>query len=79
MHTVYKQTSTTAKIRAVFDESMKSESGVSLNDMLMVGPTVHSPLANVLLHFQMHRIALVPNVSKMYQAIELTPDDHNLH
>ena len=42
----------------------------------MVGPTVHS---DVLLHFQMHGIALVTDVSKMYRAIELTPADRNLH
>ena len=79
MHTVHKQTSTTTKIRAVFDASMKSASGVSLNDTLMVGPTVHSPLVDVLLHFRMHRIVLVTDVSKMYQAIKLTPADRNLH
>ena len=48
MHSVKKETSTT-KIRAVFDTSAKS-SNVSLNDVLLVGPTVHSSLIDVL-HF----------------------------
>ena len=66
MHAVHKQSSSTANIRAVFDASMKSASGVSLNDILMVGPTVHPQLVDVLISFQMHRIALITDVSKMY-------------
>ena len=53
MHIVLKESSTTTKVRAVFDAS-KSSSGVSLNDTLLVGPTVHSFLVDVLLTFQHH-------------------------
>ena len=79
MHAVRKESSTTTRICAVFDSSMKTMSGVSLNDILMVGPTVHSPLINVLLRFRMHCIAIVADISKMYQATELPPSDSNLH
>ena len=75
MHAVYKSSSTTTKIRAVFDASAKSSSGVSLNDTLLVGPTVHPPLIDVLLRFRLHRIALTADVSKMYRAIELAKPD----
>ena len=51
MHAVYKTSSTTTKIRAVFDASAKSSTGVSLNDTLLVGPTTHPPLVDVLLRF----------------------------
>ena len=79
MHAVRKESSTTTKIRAVFDASAKSSSGVSLNDLLLVGPTVHSPLIDVLLRFRFHRIALTTDVSRMYRAVELTPSDKDLH
>lgn len=64
MHTVRKEHSTTTKIRAVFDTSAKSSTGVSLNDTLLVGPTVHPTLINVLLRFRFYRVALTADVSK---------------
>ena len=79
MYAVHKQSSTTTRIRAVFDASMKSASGVSLNDVLMVGPTVHLLLVDVILRFRMHRIALITDVTKMYRAIKLIPANHNVH
>ena len=79
MNAVHKQSSTTTKIRAVFYASMKSVSGVSMNDTLMVGPTVHPQLVDVLIRFRTHRIALVADVSKMYRSIELHPADCNLY
>lgn len=51
IHAVYKQSSLTTKVRAVFDASAKSSTGVSLNDLLMVGPTIHPSLIDVLLRF----------------------------
>ena len=79
MHAVYKYSSTTTKIRAVFDASAKSTTGVSLNDCLLVGPTVHAPLIDVLLRFRSYKIAITTDVSKMYRAIELTNSDRDLH
>ena len=76
MHAIYKATSTTTKIRAVFDASMKTTSGTL---PLMVGPTVHSSLMDVLIRFRIHQIALVADISKMYRAIELPILDQDLH
>lgn len=44
----------------------------------MVGPTIHPPLIDILLLFSSYPIALRADISKMYQAIELT-SDHDLH
>ena len=79
MHAVYKASSTTTKVRAVFDASAKSSTGISLNDTLLVGPTIHPPLVDVLLRFRLYPVALTADVSKMYRAIELTDDDKDLH
>ena len=63
----------------MFDASCKSSSGVSLNDTLLVGPTVHPPLIDVLLRFHSHRIALTADVSKMYRAVKLDISDRDFH
>ncbi len=79
MHAVRKEDSTTTKLRVVFDASAKTSTGVSLNDTLLVGPTVHPPLIDVLLRFRTHRVALTTDVSKMYRAIDLSMDDRDVH
>ena len=63
MHTIRKSSSSTTKIRAVFDASVKSSSSVSLNDLLLVDPTIHSTLLDVLLRFCIHHVALTTDVS----------------
>ena len=79
VHAVVKELSTTTKVRAIFDASAKSSTGVSLNDQLLVGPTVHSSLIDVLLRFRHHRIALTTDISRMYRAVLLPSDERDLH
>lgn len=79
MHPVRKEHSTTTKISAVFAASAKSSTGMSLNDTLLVGPTVHPLLIDVLLRFRFHHVALTTDISKMYRTIELTLPDCDLH
>ena len=79
MHAVKKEQSTTTKVRVVFDASTKTSTGISLNDTLMVGPTVHPPLIDVLLRFRYHRVGLSADVSKMHRAVKLAPEDKDLH
>ena len=79
MHVVLKELSTTTKVHAVFDTSAKSSLGFFLNDNLLVGPTVHSSLVDVLLGFRHHRYTLTTDVSKMYRAIKLTQSDRDYH
>ena len=67
------------KLRIVFDASAKSATSVSLNDLLLVGPTIHPPLIDILIRFCFYRIAITADISKMYRAIELAPADKNLH
>ena len=79
LHAVRKDSSTTTKLRAVFDASAQNDSGSSLNDQFLVGPTVHASLIDVPIRFQRHRVAMTNDVGKMYRAVLLTEDHPDLH
>ena len=66
MHAVRKESRTTTKLRVVFDVPAKSESGILLNDRLLIRPTVNPSLVDVLLRFRQHKVGLTSDVSKMY-------------
>ena len=50
-HCVFKDDSTTTKLRVVFYGSAKTSTGRSLNDTLMVGPTVQDDLYSIIMRF----------------------------
>ncbi|XP_053663830.1 uncharacterized protein LOC128712990 [Anopheles marshallii] len=77
-HAVVKETSTTTKVRVVFDASCKTTSGYSLNDTLLIGPTVQDDLFTIILRFRKHAIALVADVEKMYRQVRHCESDHKL-
>lgn len=79
MHAVIKESSTSTKLRVVFDASATTSSGVSLNDTLLIGPTVYPLLTNILMRFGMHKIVMTADITKMFRAIELDPMDRDLH
>ena len=76
MHGVSKASSTTTKLRVVFDASAKSSNSLSLNETLATGPTLYPTLV---LRFRLHKIALSADINKMYRAVHLDPKDRDLH
>jgi len=78
-HGVVKNSSTTTKLRIVFDASAKSSTGVSLNDILLPGPNLYPLLTTVILAFRTHPIALCADISKMFREVGLHPEDRDLH
>ncbi|XP_076392699.1 uncharacterized protein LOC143265299 [Megachile rotundata] len=74
-HAVFKSSSTTTKIRVVFDGSAKTSSGLSLNDAQLVGPTVQSDLVTILIRFRKHRIVLSADIEKMYRQVLVASAD----
>ncbi|XP_041449058.1 uncharacterized protein LOC121404136 [Drosophila obscura] len=74
-HCVIKEDSSTTKLRVVFDGSAVTTSGVSLNDLLMSGPTIQSKLFHTLLRFRTFSIALTGDIGKMYRCVRVSMPD----
>ena len=79
MHAVSKETSTSTKLRVVFDGSALTTTGVSLNQTLHGGPTIQPTLAQTLLRFRRYPIGLSADISKMYREVELDEGDKDSH
>ncbi|XP_076660830.1 uncharacterized protein LOC143364282, partial [Halictus rubicundus] len=74
-HAVIKPSSSTTKVRVVFDGSAKSSSGVSLNDALLTGPTIQDDIFGLLLRFRMHPFVLTGDIEKMYRQFLVREED----
>lgn len=77
-HAVIKESSLTTKLRVVFDGSAKTTNGLSLNDTLLVGPTVQQDLFSILLRFRLHNFIIMSDITKMYRQVLVNPLDSNL-
>lgn len=77
-HGVIKESSSTTRLRAVFDGSATTTSGISFNDIQMVGPTVQDDLLSILLRFRQHKYIISGDIEKMYRAILVVPTQRSL-
>lgn len=74
-HPVVKDSSSTTKIRPVFDASCKTKNGKSLNNELLIGPTIQPDLFSLLIHWRKYEYAISSDIEKMYRQIWIDPDD----
>ncbi|XP_055605651.1 uncharacterized protein LOC129753827 [Uranotaenia lowii] len=77
-HPVLKESSTTTKVRSVYNASAKTSTGFSLNDSLRVSPVIQDELFDILLRFRKNLVVLLADIEKMYRQIVLHPDDRPL-
>ncbi|XP_070068163.1 uncharacterized protein [Drosophila takahashii] len=74
-HCVLKPSSTSTKLRVVFDASCQTTSQKSLNDLLMVGPTIQPDLYTSLLRFRIYQYAITADVVKMFRQMQVSAED----
>ncbi|XP_033220888.1 uncharacterized protein LOC117175287 [Belonocnema kinseyi] len=74
-HAVVKTCSLTTKTRVVFDGSAKTTTGISLNDSLMVGPTIQEDLFSIITRFRTFQYALTADIEQMYRQVVISEED----
>ena len=78
-HCVIKQSSSTTKVRVVFDASLKTNTGLSLNDVQSVGPIIQDDLFSLLVRFRKYPFVLTADIEKMYRQVLLHNDERKYH
>ncbi|XP_071573556.1 uncharacterized protein [Temnothorax nylanderi] len=68
-HYVLKDSSLTTKLRVVFDASCDTSTGISLNDCLMIGPTLQQDLFTILLRFRTFVYVITADITQMYRQV----------
>ncbi|XP_039306760.1 uncharacterized protein LOC113004056 [Solenopsis invicta] len=76
-HAVIKNTNNTTKVRVVFDASAKSDNGVSLNDVLMTGPSIQDKIISHLIRFRTYNYVITADIEKMYRQVLVHEQDRH--
>ncbi|XP_014214634.1 uncharacterized protein LOC106643863 [Copidosoma floridanum] len=74
-HAIIKSSSETTKLRVVFDASAKTSTGISLNEVLLVGPTIQDKIFEQVIKFRAHKYVITADIARMYRQIIVHPDD----
>ncbi|XP_055610425.1 uncharacterized protein LOC129757284 isoform X1 [Uranotaenia lowii] len=74
-HPVLRPDSATTKLRTVFNGSAQTSSGLSLNDVLLTGPTIQQDIFSILLRFRCYRYGITGDIQKMFRQILVHEED----
>ncbi|XP_055528788.1 uncharacterized protein LOC129720908 [Wyeomyia smithii] len=74
-HYVVRPSSTTTKLRVVFDGSAATSTGVAINDVLIPGPTVPNDLTSILLKLRGFPYVFTVDIPKMFRQVGVLPPD----
>lgn len=73
-HAIIRKHSESTPTRVVFDASCKGTNGISLNDELLVGPTLHEDLRSIMIRWRTHAVCFVSDLQKMYRMVLLSKE-----
>lgn len=74
-HPVLRESSSTTKLRVVFNASCKTSNGSTLNDHLMIGPKLQPDLSSIILRWRQFRYVYTADIAKMFRQIRVHRDD----
>ncbi|XP_029165367.1 uncharacterized protein LOC114936359 [Nylanderia fulva] len=76
-HPVIRETSSTTRLRVVFDASCTTSNGTSLNSHMFTGPKLQLDLQSVLLRWRQHKYVYSADIAKMYRQILVDSRDRD--
>ena len=76
---VVKESSSSTRIRPVFDASAPSYNNVSLNDLLDTGPPLNPDIVEILIRFRRWPIAMTSDITKAFLQISVNKSDRDVH
>ncbi|XP_050303785.1 uncharacterized protein LOC126741423 [Anthonomus grandis grandis] len=68
---VLRDSSLTTKCRVVFDASAKTNTNISLNDIILAGPTIQEDLFSILLRLRLRKHVLSADIKMMYRCVQI--------
>ncbi|CAG9109013.1 unnamed protein product [Plutella xylostella] len=77
-HGVFRESSETTKLRVVFQANTPTESGKSLNDIMLPGPSLQNDIFSILLRFRQHKYVACADIEKMFRQVNVQPDQRSL-
>ena len=77
-HGVWKESSTTNKLRTVLNGSARTSSSRSLNDLLHSGPNLLPNLIDLICRWRIYQFAFSADIEKMYRQILLHDEDQHM-
>lgn len=77
-HAVINPHKITTPLRVVFDASLQTSTGKSLNDIQYKGTIKQDDLANILLRFRSYKYVINADIEKMYRMIYINPLQQHL-
>lgn len=76
-HTVFRESSSTTRLRVVFNASSVTTNGTSLNSHLLTGPKLQTNLLEVLLKWRQYKYVYAADITKMYRQILIDQRDRD--
>lgn len=73
-HCVLKESSSTTKLRVVFNASKETSLGNSLNKELLTGPSLNHDLTTIILRARFHEVLMTADIKQMYRQILVLPE-----
>ncbi|XP_076298317.1 uncharacterized protein LOC143217663 [Lasioglossum baleicum] len=76
-HGVSRTDSATTRLRVVFNASCRTSTGISLNDLLLIGPKLQTDLTSVISLWRQSQFVFTADIEKMYRQILIDPRDRD--